>query len=406
MNGVMYYTARTQDGAFVSGSVQALDEPQILRELFARGLFITSLGPGRSLSGNIGSLFTLLPHSRSARRAFLRALATLVSSAIPLHRALHLCEQQIPDRRLREAVGGVGNDLASGSSLSAAMERRPHDFDRFMIAMVRSGETAGTLEDVLTRLCEVFEREDRTQSRLVSALVYPLFVALCACGLFAFLIISVVPTFAALFRQMNVAIPKSTQALIALGAWLREPVALLCCLAVLVLIPLAGSRLLLNPAVKVRMERILWKVPVLGRLCSMVMHERLSRTLGALLQSGVHIVSACDTLTDVFGVGAMSASIHRICASVKAGSSFSASLGAEPWLDVLFVEACQVGEETGSLDRLLLRLANHYEVEIDSALTNLLSLVEPILIILIGIGIGVLISSLLVPLYNMIGNIR
>lgn len=405
MASLFAYTARSVEGRFVAGSFEAPTREAALAHLRARTLFVTSIAHERSAQGLLGTLLAGGPISQRARVGFVRSFATMIGAGVPIRRALDVVVTTCRDTRLREALHAVSSEVESGSELSAALARRPREFSPLFIAMIRAGETGGTLETVLERLATLLERHAAARKRLQAALAYPCIVALAAIGLVLFLVSSTVPAFAALFAQMHVNLPWTTRALIAVGTALRNPPAWM----LGAFVSFAGATILRAARrvdrVAVRMDALALRVPLAGTILRKAAAARFARTLGALLRSGVPLLSALDAARDVAGNAVYAAAFGALGTALREGVPVADALERTALFDGLFLQLTRVGEETGTLDATLIRIAEYYDVEVETALATLGSVVEPLLIVVLGAIVGFIVASILIPLYATIGRI-
>ncbi|HUN28746.1 MAG TPA: type II secretion system F family protein [Alphaproteobacteria bacterium] len=406
MTSIYSYTARNGDGAFVAGSLQAESREHALAHLRVRTLYVTSIAPADSASGMIGSLVTGWPISSAARTTFFRSFATLIRSGVPIQRALDVVVESCRDARLREALRSVSSDIESGSGLSTAMSRRPREFPMLYVAMVRAGELGGALDVILERLATLLERHLALRKKIQAALAYPLIVALAAAGLVLFLVGSTVPAFASMFAEMRVTLPWSTRMLIALGNALKNPLLWLVIAAIPPLVAASigvGRR---SERIATRIDQLALGAPVFGAILHKAVVARFSRTLGTLLRSGVPLLDALDAANGVVENAVYSRLTRDLAGALREGSSIAPFLEQSALFDALFLQLVRVGEETGTLDAMLLRIAEYYELDVETAVATLGSVVEPILIIALGGLVGLIVGSILIPLYSMIGSIK
>ncbi len=400
------YTARSSEGRFVAGSLSAESLEQALSHLRTRALFVTSLQPRTRVRGALTSIFTLRPVLPSARLALFRSLATLVRAGVPLRRALDVSIDQCADRRLAEALRSVATDIDAGAPLSVAMSRRPREFSTLFIAMVKAGELGGVLDEVLERLATMLELDRAMQKRLSAALAYPAIVSCAAIALVLFLIANIVPAFAGLFEQMHVSVPLSTKIIIAIGMTLTSPIHI-AAVVLLLTACLVGLRAAwAHPRLAVSLDRILLRLPALGSLIRKAIVARLARTLGTLLRSGVPVLSALESCEDIVGNRLFREAVQAVGKQLREGHPMTVPLQSSRLFDPIFLQLARVGEETGTLDAMLLRTAEYFEVDVETAIATLASIVEPALIIVLGAVVGTIVASVLIPLYSIIGSIK
>jgi len=406
MASIFAYTARNNDGRFVSGSLRAENREDALAHLRTRALFVTSMSASDTAQGVVGAIIAAWPVSATARTAFFRSFATLMSAAVPIRRALDVVIESCRDARLREALRSVSSDIESGSELSAAMSRRPREFHRLHVALIRAGELGGALDEILERLAALLERNLALRKRVRAALAYPVMVACAALGLVLFLVGSTMPAFSAIFAQMHITMPWSTRALIVVGDGLKAPTVWLALVVIaLTIIGLVRAARCVEPVAE-RLDRLALGMPVVGGILGKSAVARFARTLGTLLRVGVPLLGALEATQDVVGSGVYSRFTRELAGALREGVPMTAALERSSLFDGLFLQLVRVGEETGALDGMLLRIADYYEVDVETAIAALGSIVEPILIIGLGALVGVIVASILIPLYSMIGSIK
>ncbi len=401
-----YYTARNASGSFVRGSVEATTESAALSVLRARALFITSLQAAEGFKGTFAAALQFGAVSHTSRVLLFRSFATLTRAGVSIRRALDVVTDQCRDARLREALCCVVNDVENGLPLSAAMARHPREFPRLFIAMIKAGEVGGVLDEVLERLAVLLERERALRKRVASALAYPIVVSCASVMLVLFLLISIVPMFRTMYDQMHVALPPITSALILTGSALQSPRTWLCAFLGIAATIAAVVQLRRNEKAAAAVESLLRNVPAVGTISRKATVARLARMLGTLLRSGVGLVAALEVVGEVVTSNSHRRSLLDLRQSLSEGSTISEPLARTGLYEPMFVQMVKVGEETGSLDSMLLRVADYYDVDVETALASLGSLLEPALIVLLGAAVGFIVSAIFIPLYTLIGNMK
>ncbi|MBC5816221.1 MAG: type II secretion system F family protein [Candidatus Eremiobacteraeota bacterium] len=406
MASIYYYTARNAEGAFVRGAIEAATHGTALASLRTRALFVTSLAAAGSTRGIMASAIHLGPVKHSSLVTFFRSFATLISAGVTLRRALQVTIEQCADARLREALRAILCDIEGGVSLSEAISRRPKEFSKLFVAMIRAGEVGGVLDEVLERLATFMERDRTTRKRLTSALTYPGIVAATAAVLIVFLLSSIVPMFASLYDQMHVELPASTTFLLALGNNLRNVPFWLLGAASALTSGICAVKLLRTKRGRLFLDSHKLRIPIFGSLMRKSALARFARMLGSLLKSGVGLVLALEVVADVVGNAAYEHSITGVRQALREGDPLADPLAASGLYDSLVIQMVRVGEETGSLDGMLLRIAEYYEVDVETALNTLGSTLEPVLIAGLGGVVGFIVFSIFIPLYTLIGSIK
>lgn len=398
MSTLFHYTARSGEGIFVRGSLEAADAPAALGWLRARALFVTSLesdgGIRGAVAGAIGGRVT-----SAAVVSFFRSFSVLVRAGVPMRRALDVTVQQCADGRLREALASVAADLENGLSLSDAMARRPREFRTLHVTLIRAGEAGGVLDDVLDRLAALLERERAARKRLGAALVYPAAVAAAASALVIFLMTSVVPMFRSMYEQLHVPLPPITALLLAAGSALQMP------WTWAVVLPCAALCAAATRSANIR-EALFLRIPFAGAVMRKATLAILARTLGTLLRSGVGIVAALEVAEGVVASTPYAESLAALRESLAGGAAFSEPLALSGLYEPLFIQMLRVGEETGTLDAMLLRIADYYDLDVETALAALGSLLEPVLMLFLGGAVAFITAAVFIPLYTLIGSMK
>ncbi|HZY99574.1 MAG TPA: type II secretion system F family protein [Candidatus Baltobacteraceae bacterium] len=403
---VFYYRARHADGLRVSGSIGAETRDAAMSHLRARGLFVTLLETAHTARGALAGIATILTRSAASRSAFFRSFATLVGVGISIKRALDTLVAESRDPAFTEALRSICADVESGTALSTAMERHAGEFSPVVIAMVSAGEAAGNLAGALQSIADLEERNRTLRKRVFSALSYPAVVAVAAAGLVLFLIADTMPAFAGMFEQMQVAVPPVTRLLIGAGTALHSPRLWSIGLLFVTASGIALWRYVRSShAWALTLDRATLRIPLVGDLLRKTLVVRFSRTLGSLLSAGVDVVASLEASTHVGGRTFRDA-LKGAVESLRAGNPFASPLEASGLFDATFLLLVRVGEESGTLDAMLLRVASYYEIDVETGLATLTGIVEPALICLLGAAIGTIVSSIIVPLYSMIGSIK
>jgi type IV pilus assembly protein PilC len=406
VTSLYYYTARNADGLLVRGSVEAATEGAALASLRTRALFITSLENESTARGTLVATLQIGPVPQKHLVTFFRSFATLVRAGVPMRRSLEVSLEQCSDGRLREAVASIVNDIENGLALSEAMSRRPKEFTRLFVTMIKAGELGGVVDDVLERLASALERDSAVRKRVISALAYPAIVSMSALALIVFLITSIVPTFRSMYDQMHVPVPGITRTLITVGTLLRNP---LSWIGIALAIALSAGIIVRARSTEggaAALDGLLMRIPVAGAIARKATVGRLARMLGTLLRSGVGLIAALEVVTDVVTSAPYRESVASLRQALGAGSSVSEPLAGTGLYEPMFIQMVRVGEETGALDAMLLRIADYYDLDVETALNALGSILEPAMILLLGGAVGFIVAAIFIPLYTLIGSIK
>jgi type IV pilus assembly protein PilC len=332
---------------------------------------------------------------------FTRQLATLVDAGLPLLRGLRVLEKQERNATLKGILGELALAIEGGSTFSEALAQHPKVFNRLFVNMVKAGELGGVLEVVLKRLAEFSEKAQKIKGKVKAALFYPIAVMIVAVGILTLLMVFVVPKFQDVFAGMNITLPGFT--LFVLGAsnliktHILQTMGLVVVLVILFLV-------VIN---KTKMGRCLWdkfklKMPVLGPVISKVAISRFARTLGTLVSSGVPILQSLMIVKETAGNVIISNAVSSVHESVKEGETITAPLEGSGVFPPMVVSMVDVGEQTGALPEMLLKIADNYDEEVDNAVSAMTSLLEPIMIIFLAVVVGSIVIAMFLPLIKMI----
>lgn len=329
---------------------------------------------------------------------FTRQLSTLINAGLPLVKALFTLTDQV-DGYLKEVLGKVTGQVEGGDKFSTALARYPRVFPDVFVNMIRAAELGGMMDEVLKKLSVFLDKEERLRARVRAALIYPAFVLGAAVLILTLLMIFVVPTFNSMFSDLGGDLPVPTKILIGTSDALRYS-------WYWIISGMAGlffvyRRLARRPANRLRIDRIKLHLPVFGRLIQQMSVAHFSRTLGTLLKSGVPILGALEAVRDTVGNTVLAQATMRLHDSIKEGEGISGPMAAAGAFPPLVVRMVSVGEESGELDNMLIQIANDYEEEVDLTVSSLTSLLEPVLIVLMGLVVGFIVVAMFLPLFTL-----
>ncbi|MGX6446947.1 type II secretion system F family protein [Patulibacter sp. S7RM1-6] len=397
------YLALDGRGARASGELDADSADAVGELLRERGLVPLSVDLKRA-AWNVE--ITLFERIRARDMVvFSRQFATMISSGLTVLRALAVLEEQSERPGLREVIGQVRRDVEGGASLSEAMERHPKVFGRLFVAMVHAGEIGGVLEEALRRAADQLEKDAQLKRAVRSALVYPAVVIAFAFIVLLALVGFLVPVFVGVLEENGSELPAITKVTVALSDivtgwwWIAIPLLVAAVLALRQWVRTEQGR-------RVR-DRLVLKVPFrIGEIVRKVAMARWARTLGTLVAAGVPLLQAVEITGRTAGNAQVEDAMDDVAASVRGGGSIQAPLRAAPVFPPMAAHMVGVGEETGALDDMLNRLAGFYEDEVEAAVKALTSIIEPVLIVVVGGIVGFIVISMYLPLFSMYDSIR
>jgi type IV pilus assembly protein PilC len=337
---------------------------------------------------------------------FTRQLATLIDSGLPLLRSLTVLAKQERDKVLKKTINRVADSVQGGSTFSDALALHPRIFNNLYVNMVKAGEVGGVLELVLNRLSEFQEKAAKVKGKVVSAMVYPIIVMTMAVGIMGFLLVFIVPKFEAIFHDMlgNKPLPPITTFVIGASTFVKDHgLALVCALAAAVVVYKFVGR---TRAGRLVIDNFKLRMPLFGDLNRKTAISRFARTLGTLVTSGVPILQALNITRETAGNAAIAAAIAHVHDSVKEGESIVQPLEASKAFPPMVISMIDVGEETGKLPEMLLKIADVYDEEVDNAVAALTSMLEPLMIVFLALIVGTIVLALFTPLISIITGLQ
>ncbi len=334
---------------------------------------------------------------------FTTQLAILQDAGLPIVRSLKILEVQQKHPGFKRILGQVSTDVEGGTPLSEALAKHPKCFDRLYTNMVKAGEAGGVLDTILQRLADFMEKNQALKRKIVGASTYPVVVMSIAILIMAGLMIFVVPTFQEMFDDLGIPLPMPTQILLGLSNFLVSffwviPIGLVLFVVLFKLWTATDNG-------RYTWDSIKLKIPIVGTIVKKGTIARFTRTLGTLIASGVPILEALAIVKNAVGNEVLTKSINEIYESIKEGNTIAEPMGDSTIFDDLVVNMVDVGEETGELDKMLMKIADQYDAEVDVAVESMTSVLEPIMIVFMGAGVGFIVISLFLPMISIIQNL-
>src|SRR5205807_764381 len=337
---------------------------------------------------------------------FTRQLATLIDAGLPLLRGLNVLAKQERDPVLKGTINKLADSVQGGSTFSEGLAQHPRIFNDLYVNMVKAGELGGVLEVVLTRLAEFQEKAQKIKNKVVAAMVYPLIVLFLAVGIMTFLLVFIVPRFEAIFHDMlgDKPLPTITVFVIGVSGFVQNHWAIL--VGILVAVVIGYKVLARTRAGRNFLDRVRLRAPLFGDLIRKTAISRFSRTLGTLVTSGVPILQALTITRETAGNTVIARAISQVHDSVKEGESIVLPLETSGAFPPMVISMIDVGEETGQLPEMLLKIAEVYDDEVDNSVAALTSLLEPIMIVFLALVVGTIVIALFMPLISIISGLQ
>lgn len=391
---VFRYTAKDSTGRKISGTLDAPDQERAVETLRSKGLI---------------PIFLLEEKSKQRLRSkkvklddlviFSRQLATMVDSGIPLVQALSILGEQVEKENFRQVILKIRQDIEEGAGFCDALAKHPNVFSSLYINMVKAGEASGLLNDILDRLANYLEKTSALQRKVKSSLTYPIVVISMAIIITTFLLIKVVPTFKGIFDMLGGQLPLPTQILIGVSEMIRKAFLLL--VIFFVVLSFVFKKWAATPKGKRTIDYRLLKLPVFGELLRKVAIAKFSRTLSTLVKSGVPILAALEIVGKTSGNTIVEEAIDNARRSIKEGEPIAGPLSNSDVFPPMVVRMISVGEQTGELEKMLTKIADFYDEQVDAAVSSMTSLIEPLVIAFLGIIIGGIVVALFLPIFKI-----
>jgi len=397
------YRAADRQGQTIDGVMEAPDARGVAERLQRDAYFPIRIAPQEERRAVFGLAVPHLGRRRVTRVEVLtlfQQLATLIEAGLPLDRALVILEDLAPNPRLRGIIGDLLKSIRGGSSLAEAMAKhQPRPFSRLAVNMVRAGEKGGVLEATLKRLAELLEETQEFKETLISALIYPILLTLAGTGAVIFLLTFVIPRFVDIFHDLGQSLPLVTQILLSLSTglqhywWLVGLVVLAIVLAVRVTLSTDTGR--------ARWDRLLLRLPLVGEVVLKSETARFARVLGTLLKSGVPVLTALGVVRELTANQVLSRAIERVSEGVRRGAGIAVPLREAQAFPAMAVHMVRVGEETGRLEDMLIKVAADFESEVRRLVKRLMGLLEPAIILVMGLIVGFIVVALLMAIFSL-----
>ncbi len=396
----MIYTYEIKlNGKNQRGEIEAGTEAEAAQLLHERSGIVLSITPKHKVAPIISKIQGRV--SLKDKILFTKQLAVMIKAGLPLNEALKVLSEQIPSKSMRGAIHEITRDVQGGVPLSQGMQKYSSIFPAVYTNLVKSGERSGKLEEVLFKLAEQQEKDYELISKVRGAMVYPAVILMALLGVFGIIIIFVMPQIQKIFADLDAALPLPTRILLGSSAFIRQWMVLI---IAIVIGAAAAIRFFVKHSdqAKLRWDRIKLKIPIFGPLTAKIAMARFTRTTATLINAGLPMLEILDTVADVLGSRIYHDAVLRARNQVEAGVSLSRALGEERVIPPIVSQVVAIGEKSGNLDFALANIADFYDKEVDATTRNLSSIIEPILMILMGLGVGFVVISVVMPIYNLV----
>jgi type IV pilus assembly protein PilC len=408
------YEAMNASGQEVKDEVEADSSEEAIQKIRARGQYPTKVreraakkkvakkgkaGSGvktRKMPMSIGGV------PRKQLVNFTRQLSTLQDAGLPILRSLQILEQQQKPGLLKAIVGGVADEVEAGGSLSDAMSKYPKAFDKLYTNMISAGEAGGVLDLILARLADFMEKAARLKKKVIGAMIYPAVVITIAVGIVSMIMIVVIPKFKKIFEDFKLKLPAPTQILIGFSDWMAEDYGWAYIIAAPIVFTIGWRLIRISDGGRYFTDAMLLKIPILGSILGKTSIARFTRTLGTLISAGVPILEAITITKETCGNEVYTRALTKVHDAIREGESMAEPLKATKVCDTIVVNMIDVGEETGDLDKMLIKVADNYDSDVDVLVASLISILEPVMVVVLGVIVGFIVIALFMPMISLI----
>jgi len=397
---VFTYKGKTLGGTQVTGELKTKNRAELERILRSKKILVSQVSTKASqISIRIGTRIKKVHISR-----FTRQFSTMIGAGLPMVQCLEILSQQMESAELRRIIGDIKESVQAGTTLAEALARHRKVFDDLYVNMVDAGEIGGALDIILARLATYREKADALARKVKGALIYPAVVMTVAIGVTFIMLTYIVPIFAKMFAGLGAELPAPTQFILSLSAFLRGNI--LTGIVLLILLIVAHKFYSKTDKGRYNIDRLKLRIPLIGDLIRKSAISRFSRTLGTLISSGVPILDALDITARASGNRVIHDAIKKSVLSIAEGETITQPLKQCGVFPPMVTQMISVGEKTGGLDEMLSKIADFYDEEVDAAVAALTSVIEPVIIVFMGVVIGGILIAMYLPMFDIIGKIQ
>jgi len=405
MNMAVYaWAGKTRDGITRKGEMEGRSLDAVMAQLRAQGILPGKVKPKAK---DLAEIFTFLQPKVSVKDlvVFTRQFSVMVDAGLPLVQCLHILGDQQENSTFKRAINGIRADVESGATFADALRKHPKIFDSLYVNLVAAGEVGGILDTILNRLAVQLEKQEKLAKQLKSAMVYPTTVSVIALACIILLLVKVIPVFQKMFADFGGELPTPTQMVIDLSEWLQAYIFFLLggVFACFTLFRQARSRIL---SFRRRTDQLALKLPIFGTIIKRVAVARFTRTLGTMISSGVPILDALEIVSRTAGNVVIEEELQATRMSISEGKTIAEPLQESRVFPGMMVQMVAVGEETGSMEIMLTKIADFYDDEVDTAVAGLTSMLEPLMLVFMGGSIGAILIAMYLPIFTIADSIN
>lgn len=396
---VYIWTGRTREGLKKKGTFEAANEAAVTAHLRSQGILTTKV---KAKPKDVEEIFTFLQKKVKTKDlvVFTRQFSVMIDAGLPLVQCLQILSEQTENPSLARVLREVRADVEQGATFADSLKKHPKVFDALYVNLVAAGEVGGILDTILNRLAVQLEKADKLARQLRGAMVYPSTVSVIAVGVVILLLVKVIPVFEKMFADFGGTLPGPTQMVIDLSAWMQQYVIYLIVgfVAFVTIFKQARTR---SPAFRYSTDKLLLYLPLFGNIVKKVAVARFTRTLGTMIASGVPILDALEIVAKTSGNMVIEEELQRTRSSISEGKTIAEPLEGSKVFPGMMVQMVAVGEETGSMEIMLNKVADFYDDEVDVAVSALTSMLEPLMMVFMGGSIGAILIAMYLPIFTI-----
>ena len=408
------YQAMNSSGQEVKDEIEATSQDEAIAKIRNKGQFATKI---KEKAAKKKVMKKDAPSSAASKKkmpisfggvprkqlvSFTRQLSTLQDAGLPILRSLQILEQQQKPGLLKAIIGGVSEEVEGGGSLSEAMSKYPKAFDKLYSNMIAAGEAGGVLDLILARLADFMEKAAKLKKKVIGAMIYPIVVISIAVGVVTMIMIFVIPKFKDIFKDFHLKLPAPTQLLLDMSDFFANKYGWAYLLAAPFVFTITMKLIRLTEGGRFATDVIKLKIPIIGSILGKTSIARFTRTLGTLISAGVPILDAINITKETSGNEVYARALVKVHDAIREGESMADPLRATKVCDAIVVNMIDVGEETGDLDKMLLKIADNYDNDVDVLVGSLISILEPVMVVVLGVIVGFIVIALFMPMVTLI----
>ncbi|MBZ4664295.1 MAG: type secretion system family protein [Caloramator sp.] len=397
------YEAIDVNGKKIKGKIVAEDKQDAQRQLKDKNLYIMDINEDNVLNKEINIKFLNKVKAKDLA-VFCKQVATLLQAGLNILTCLNVIKNQITNKKLKNAVISLSEDVEKGTAISASMRRFPDVFPEILINMIEAGEVGGSLDNSFEKMAVQFEKEMKLKQKITNALMYPAIVIFVALAVLNLLLIFVIPTFVGMFNDLGVELPPTTRFILNASTFMKNNWLILIALIVLLIILINYYKK--TPSGSIYFSSLRLKMPIIGKISLFSSIARFTRTLSTLVSSGVPLVTAIETTKNLLSNAYIEEKFEGVVEQVRGGEGLSRPIEALNIFPELVPVMIKTGEESGTLEEMLSKLADLYENEVENMVTRLTAVFEPIMIVFLALIVGFMLASIILPMFKLYGNMN